>query len=275
MNKKNFYKFIRFILFTFSVIFLCSNFDFKLATIKAFHIVEIANKDFYTNLKKTEVSNYTFLYDNDESKENIDFIVSVLNKHKSSVLQSLNIDKEPKITFRILSEFNESQSDALGYVYFHNNIINILNKESIGNLSYTSSENSKNLLFTETIIHEYTHALINTKFVQNNNFPNKLPFWFNEGIAEYMGRISINKPIPEFVFSDINLSDLNQLFESNSDKFYEYSSVFINSLVTDYGIDKLGVILDYLQFYKFEEALEKSTFSNLDDLSKEAFNSNF
>lgn len=275
MKIKNFYKFTRAAVFTFCIIFLCSSFDFKLATIKAFHIVEIANNDFYTDLEKTEIANYTFLYDNSESEKSVDFINSALEKHKSFIMTSLDLETEPKITFRVLSKFNTSQKNSLGYIYFHNNIINILNRDSHGFTSYIKDEKRKDKIFTETIIHEYTHALINSKFIENNNFPKKLPFWFNEGIAEYMGRICTGKTIPKFVLSDVKPSELDKLFDKSSDKFYEYSCIFIKYIVDTFGVSSIGSILNYLDSYSFEKAIEKATGSTLDEISLEVFNTTY
>lgn len=268
-------KFFRILLFVFCIFFILSNFNCKIAIIKATHIIEIINRDFYSNLNKKEIGNVTYLYDNNVSKNDIIYISEILNKNKESILTSLGITNEPDITIRILSKFNKSHSDSLGYVYFHNNIINILNSKAHKKLTISESDPQGLEALSETLIHEYTHSLINHKLIENEIYPKKLPFWFNEGIAECMGKFAINEDIPKFYISDTPPSELDILFNTDSDLFYEKSSIFVNSIIEDYGADKIGSILNYLEFFNFEESLEKATLTDIDDISMESFSINY
>ena len=266
-------KIFRTLLFCFCMLFILGNFNFKIALVKATHIIEIMNKDFYLNLKEKTIDNITYLYDTDSSENDITYITKILNANKNNILSSIGIKKEPHITIRILSNFNPSHSDSLGYVYFHNNIIHVLNLKAHENLT----KNSKQALisFSETLIHEYTHSLINYKLLQNKIYPRELPFWFNEGIAECMGKFAINKTIPKFYISNIHPSELDTLFQTNSDLFYQKSSIFVNSIIEEYGPTKIASILDYLKYFNFEDSLEKATLSDIDDISMEAFNTTY
>ncbi|WP_297523058.1 hypothetical protein [uncultured Clostridium sp.] len=268
-------KIFRIILFSACLFFIFSNFNFKIAVIKASHIIEIINQDFYPDLNKKKIGNITFLYDTLTSNDDILYINDVLDKNKNSILDILKIQKEPEITIRVLSEFNDSHSDSLGYVYFHNNIINVLNSDSHEELTIARNDKEALISLSETLIHEYTHALINHKLLKNEIYPQKLPFWFNEGIAECMGKFAIDESIPSSYNSDITPSDLDRLFDTNSDLFYEKSSIFVNSIIENHGIDKIGSILDYLEFFNFEESLEKATLSDIDDISMDAFNTSY
>ncbi|MGL5067958.1 MAG: hypothetical protein ACRC6T_09135 [Sarcina sp.] len=268
-------KFFRFILFSFCLIFILGNFNIKIALIKTSHIIEIMNKDFYMNLSEKKIGNITYLYDTVTSENDIIYISNLINVNKESILQSLGIEKEPNITIRVLSKFNSSHSDSLGYVYFHNNIINVLNSKAHKELTIAKNEEESLRALSETLIHEYTHSLINKKLIENEVYPQKLPFWFNEGIAECMGKFAVNETIPNFSISNTPPSKLDVLFDTNSDLFYEKSSIFVNSIIEDHGIDKLGTILDYLEFFNFEDSLEKATLSNIDDISMDAFNTNY
>ncbi|MGL4450206.1 MAG: hypothetical protein ACRCTZ_03310 [Sarcina sp.] len=254
---------------------MLSNFNFKIAIIKTTHIIELINRDFYYNLNKKQIGNVTYLYDDNTSKNDIIYISKVLNENKDPILESLGIDREPNLTIRVLSKFNSSHSDSLGYVYFHNNIVNILNSEAHKNLTIAKTNEESLETLSETLIHEYTHSLINHKLIENKIYPKKLPFWFNEGIAECMGKFAINEDIPDFYLSDTPPSKLDILFNTNSDLFYEKSSIFVNYIIEDFGSEKLGSILDYLEFFNFEESLEKATHSDIDEISMEAFSTNY
>ena len=265
-------KILKSLSFFLCLIFLCSNFKFKLAIIKASKIIEIINGDIYPKMNEYKDDNYKFLYDNNDSKSDIDSIKLLLDENTEFLLDFLNIETQPNITIRVVSEFNDAHNDSLGYVYFHNNILNILNKDSHSDLLYITDEKELEQTFEETVLHEYTHALINYKFTENNSLSSELPFWLNEGIAEYIGIISTGGSIPEFTISAIKPSNLDELFENNSDEFYEKSSIFVSYLVDEFGDDSIGLILDYLNFYDVETSIEKATFENIDDISLEAFN---
>lgn len=268
-------KFFRILLFSFCIIFIFGSFSIKITLIKASHIVELINNDFHPNLKKYEIDNYTFLYDTQESKDDILFIKNTLDANKDTILKFLEINKEPNITIRILSKFNKKHSDALGYVYFHNNIINIVNTSAHNQLIYSNNLNMTNDIFQETLLHEYTHALINQKLIEKKIYPNKVPFWFNEGIAEYIGKLSTDNTIPVSSNSNIKPTELDELFESNSSKFYKESSIYINNLVTNYSPKIISDILNYLEYLNFESALEKATLNSLDEITLEAFNTTY
>ena len=49
-------------------------------------------------------------------------------------------------------------------------------------------------------------------------------------------------------------------------------SIFVNSIIEDYGPSKIGTILNYLKYFNFEESVEKATSSSIDDISMEVFN---
>lgn len=266
---------IRIVLSCICIFFLFSGFELKLKLVKASHIIELVNRDFHKDLEEVTIGNYKFLYDSEESKNDIDFIMEILNENKSLALDSLGLKEEPTITIRILSEFNKSHDDALGYVYFHNNIINILNRSAHEKATYYSTNEQINSVFAETLMHEYTHSIINTKLVENKIYPKKLPLWFNEGIAEYIGKLSICKAVPTSSNSVVKPSELNSLINNNNDLFYEQSSIFINSIVSEYGISTLSSIIENLKYDNFTESLEKITLEDVDSLSKEAFNTTY
>ncbi|MGL4742340.1 MAG: hypothetical protein ACRC41_16355 [Sarcina sp.] len=270
--KKNFF---RTLLFSFCIIFIFGSFSIKITLIKASHIIELINNDFHPNLKKYEIDNYTFLYDTLESKDDILYIKETLDENKQAILNFLKINKEPNLTIRILSKFNKKHSDALGYVYFHNNIINIVNTDAHKQLIYSNSTAITNDIFQETLLHEYTHALINQKLIEKKIYPNKLPFWFNEGIAEYIGKITTDKNIPVSSSAEIKPTELDKLFESNSTKFYKESSIYINNLVTNYSPTIISDILNYLEYLDFETAVEKATLNSLDEITLDAFNTTY
>ena len=268
-------KLLKSLSFFLCLIFLCSNFKFKLAVIKASKIIEIINGDLYPKMNVYETENYKFLYDNNSSKDDIQVVKTLLDTNKNSLMDFLNIETQPKLTIRIVSTFNDAHNDSLGYVYFHNNILNILNKDSHADLLSINNEAQLEQTFYETILHEYTHSLINYKFTQNNSMSTELPFWLNEGIAEYIGILSTGCTIPVFTDSSIKPSDLDQLFENNSDEFYEKSSIFVSYLIDEFGEDSIGLILDYLNFYNIETSIEKATLENIDEISQDAFNTDY
>ncbi len=263
---------IKLIFLSFCIFFIFSNFEFKLSFIRASHIVEFINRDFYRNLNEIEIGNYKILYDTETSKKDIDYVIDILENKKDLPLKVLNIKEDNKTTIRILSKFNNSHSDSLGYVYFHNNVINILNRESHKKISLVESEEELNKIFTETLIHEYTHTLINNKLRENKIYPKKLPLWFNEGIAEYVGKVSIDEVVPTFALSEVKPSELNKMINTRTDLFYSQSSIFINFLITNYKNPIIDKILYNLKYNKFEEALEKTTSEDIDSLSLDAFN---
>ncbi|MGL5823020.1 MAG: collagenase [Sarcina sp.] len=268
-------KFFRILLFSFCIIFIFGSFSIKITLIKASHIVELINNDFHPNLKKYEIDNYTFLYDTQESKDDIPYIKKTLDENKEKILNFLGIKTEPNLTIRVLTKFNKKHSDALGYVYFHNNIVNIVNTNTHKELIYSDNTAITNDIFQETLLHEYTHSLINQKLIEKKIYPNKLPFWFNEGIAEYIGKITTDKDIPTSSFSEIKPTDLDKLFQSNSSKFYKESSIYINNLMTNYSPTIISDILNYLEYLDFEDAIEKATLNSLDEITLDAFNTTY
>lgn len=267
--------FVRIFLTCACIFFLFSGFELKLKFVKASHIIELINKDFYTGLEEITVGNYKFLYDSEESKNDIDFIVDTLDKNKDLALDSLELENEPPITIRVLSKFNKSHDDALGYVYFHNNIINILNRSAHEKTTAYSTNEKINSIFSETLMHEYTHSIINTKLVENKIFPKKLPLWFNEGVAEYIGKTSVCETVPTTSNSIVKPSELNTLINNNNDMFYEQSSIFVNSIISEHGISSVSRIIENLKKDSFTEALEKTTLEDVDSLSEEAFNTTY
>ncbi|MFR5266798.1 peptidase MA family metallohydrolase [Clostridium sp.] len=250
------------------LLFIFSNFNTKLSILNLSKVIEAFNGDFYSDLSESEVSEYLFLYDSMESKSDIDEVIYILENKRSIPIKMLNIKNISKPQIRLLSKFNKQYSESLGYVYFHNNVITILNKTALSNVS-SINENEK---FTELVSHEYTHFLINSKLKENKLFPKTIPLWFNEGIAEYVGISSRNGYIPERLETTIKLSNINEIFNDDPDLFYNQSVVFINYLVKNYGYDSIGSILDTLKKNNFEEAIKIVTGETINDISNKLFN---
>lgn len=250
------------------LLFIFSNFNTKLSILSLSKVIEVFNGDFYSNLSETEVSEYLFLYDCMESKSDIDEVIYILENKCSTPIEMLKVKDIHKPQIRLLSKFNKQYSESLGYVYFHNNVITILNSTAVSDISNLD----KNEKFTELVSHEYTHFLINSKLKENKLFPKTIPLWFNEGIAEYVGISSRNGYIPETLETTIKLSDINDIFNDDPDLFYNQSVVFVSYLVRNYGYEVIGSILDSLKKNNFEEAIEIVTGENINDISNKLFN---
>lgn len=259
---------VKTILFACCFLFIFGSFNIKLSILKFSKIIEVFNGDFYSNLLEKNVSDYLFLYDCDESQKDINKVINILENNKSLPCEILQIKDVDKPTIRLLSKFNDKYSESLGYVYFHNNIMTILNSTALAE----NSNIEKDSKFTELVSHEYTHFLINTKLKEEKLFPKTIPLWFNEGIAEYVGITSRNGYIPERLKTTIKLSELNDIFTDNPDLFYDQSVVFISYLIKNYGYDSIGRILYALKNNEFNKSIEIVTGETINQISLKLFN---
>lgn len=261
-------KIFKAVLLSICLFFIFSGFNTKLSIINFSHIIEAFNGDFYSDLNEKTVLEYNFLYDSDESEKDIEKVIDILESYKELPYKILNIKITDKPNIKILSKFNKRYSESLGYVYFHNNVITILNQSAVAETTSYDAEKK----FVELVSHEYTHFLINSKLKENSLFPKAIPLWFNEGIAEYVGVSSRQGYIPEKFKTTVKLSELNDFFDEDPDLFYNQSVVFINYLIKNYGYNSIGNIIDNLKKHNFEEAIEIVTGESINQISLKLFN---
>lgn len=260
--------FLRILLFSAAIFFIFSSFSTKISIINFSKLIEVFNGDFYSNLSKKEVQGYNFFYDTASSEENINEIIDIVENQGKLPIELLNIKKIEKPKVKVLSKFNKRYSESLGYVYFHNNIITILNKESLAKGSNYNIDKR----FVELISHEYTHFLINSKLKESSLFPKAIPLWFNEGIAEYVGVSSRLGYIPDRFKTKTKLSELNDIFDEDPDLFYDQSVVFINYLIKNYGYISISEIFQHLKNNTFDKSIKIVTGESLNEISLKLFN---
>lgn len=127
--------------------------------------------------------------------------------------------------------------------------------------------------FYSLLKHELAHLFINNKSKQSSN----IPFWLNEGIAEYISsddKIIKNIFIPEDFFEkNINIENWNNSIDNNVEA-YRISKYFIIFLLSFYKFNDLIKLLESLD-RKYNEDFFKENFKIIFSKSFDEFKKEF
>ncbi|WP_414840436.1 hypothetical protein [Carnobacterium sp. TMP28] len=128
--------------------------------------------------------------------------------------------------------------------------------------------------YQRNLLHEYTHYTLSQKLIELDLSETDIPFWFKEGISEYIGFNNIiigTMESPVIPLTDLFTSEQWSIYRTNP-KFdvYLQSYLSINFLITEYGVE---VINEILIETKKEKNFEKGLFNSTNLSSSELENS--
>ncbi len=126
-----------------------------------------------------------------------------------------------------------------------------------------------------TLLHEYTHYRIHQLAKENSLAAvNRLPIWFEEGLAVVMGYGIKNfhhGDLTEVMISDFHLLDFNEDFHQarheNLDP-YRQSYFAVQHIINDYEINDVNELLLSKTMKRFYENLEKITNKSLEEFQQ-------
>ncbi|MEK6266120.1 MAG: collagenase, partial [Clostridium sp.] len=121
--------------------------------------------------------------------------------------------------------------------------------------------------FQKNLLHEYTHYSFSQRIIDLRLSENDIPFWFKEGISEYIGFNGVTLTTldtPIVPLTDLFTSDQWNIYRTDpAYNVYEQSYLAVNYLIIEYGSDIINAILVET---KKENSFEKGLF-NVTNLS--------
>lgn len=121
--------------------------------------------------------------------------------------------------------------------------------------------------FKNTLLHEYTHHMF-FEFMNNNQLSKeKIPLWFIEGVAEYIGKDNDQGGLPETLlnFNELNTQKQWVNFANKSYNIYEQSHYAVSQLILIKGENVIKEILLNTKETDFNTAFNKATGFTLKD----------
>lgn len=220
-----------------------------------------------------------FYYDNDKSKESIDFGYEVIKNYHDEINSIFKLDDSINTEVIILENLNTAgvySSSVGGFVNRLNNKIYMKSKHSLEfiseeekaeTLKYLGFIPEETLNFDVALVHEYTHKLTNDLFgrYKIDNF--NIPVWFYEGLAVYSENLYLKQDMAQSAMRFKNIKDDSSFSGANSRQHYEIAGVFVNYLIQTYGdniiIDIVKNIEDEIDIYMAIKKITNKTFDEL------------
>ncbi|HZH58846.1 MAG TPA: hypothetical protein VEY70_04560 [Metabacillus sp.] len=198
-----------------------------------------------------------------------------------------SIDKADELTTAIFGEVKDNQIDlilhssteelyektslieTMGYFDDPNNIIGI----AITDLSnILSDEMPQSFYFQSTILHEYTHYRLQAFIKQQGLYVYRIPLWFHEGVAEYIGMYNVAHryyPFQEIEF--VNLDSHHDWEKYRLEKYDVYLQSYygIKYLVDQYGESMIKtIIIETAKENDFDKGFLKATGITIEELQE-------
>ncbi|KKI92525.1 hypothetical protein WQ54_09210 [Bacillus sp. SA1-12] len=124
--------------------------------------------------------------------------------------------------------------------------------------------------FQSTIMHEYTHYRLQAFIKEKGLFVNRIPLWFHEGVAEYVGMHDVTHryyPFHETSFTKLDTHDEWEKFRLDDYDVYLQSYYAIKYLVDTYGKTMIKkIIVETAEVNDFNEGFTRATGITVNDL---------
>ncbi|MFC0271157.1 hypothetical protein ACFFIX_06795 [Metabacillus herbersteinensis] len=221
-----------------------------------------------------ELLQHVTVYHLDEEKGIIPIIEDAL---KEAILLNNRVFGEvenPQVDLLLHSTSAElttytSMVDTMGYYDESRDMMGV----AINNYDGVLSKNeAAYYYFYNTIMHEYTHYRMQTFIKENGLYLYRVPIWFHEGVAEYIGMNGVRSGY--YPFEEVNLTGLStheQWDSYRSEEFdvYTQGHFAVLYLVDTYGEDIVSMIItETAKLNDFEKGFKKATGISVNELNE-------
>lgn len=231
----------------------------------------------YNKMKKdkkvTTHKNVTIYYQYDE-KDLVPIIKDVLNKADQVTTDLFGPIKDNDIDLILHSSTDElyektSLKQTIGYFDDPNDIMGV----AITDLpSILSDETPHSFYFSSTIMHEYTHYRLQAFVKEQGLYVYRIPLWFHEGVAEYVGMYNVDQryfPFEEADFKKLVTHKDWERFRLDNFDVYTQSYYAIQFIVSQFGESIIKTIIEETaQVNDFEKGFSAATGYSIEDLQK-------
>lgn len=198
-----------------------------------------------------------------------------------------SLDKADKLTTTIFGEVKDNQIDlilhsstqelyektslieTMGYFDDPNNIIGIAITDKSNILA---DQMPQSFYFQSTLIHEYTHYRLQAFIKQQGLYVYRIPLWFHEGVAEYVGMYNVAHryyPFQEVEFVNLDSHQDWEKYRLEEYDVYLQSYYGIKYLVDQYGESMIKtIVVETAKENDFDKGFLKATGITIDELQE-------
>lgn len=241
----------------------------------------------YQAMKKDKLMssyrNVTIYYERHE-EELVPIIEDVLSRADDLTTNLLGEVEDNEIDFIIHSSTEElyektSLVETMGYFDDPNDIVGV----AITDLSnILMNQVPQSFYFQSTILHEYTHYRLQAFIKEQGLYVYRIPLWFHEGVAEYVGMYNVAHqyyPFQETKFTQLVTHKDWEKHRLEDYDVYLQSYYAVKYLVDEYGESSIKkIILETAKTNDFNEGFNQATGLTIEELQniyikdeKEAF----
>lgn len=212
-------------------------------------------------LKKTEKNGVTYFYSEDQEQQ-IEKIDRLLQEEKQGFHSFFGIEDDSGLSIEFHSSYESLESSSgmegiAGYYNSGNRTIHLMPEDEIWEL---------------ILLHEYTHYQSHLYAEENNLGIQRIPSWFEEGLADFLAEDnSYWYDLQSVELIDFRSLDIYTEFEEASTESYDpYAQSFlaVQSLVMDHGTDFIPDLLASRNTSEFYRKLEALTGMELAEFQK-------
>lgn len=198
-----------------------------------------------------------------------------------------SLDKADKLTTTIFGEVKDNQIDlilhsstqelyektslikTMGYFDDPNNIIGIAITDKSNILA---DQMPQSFYFQSTLLHEYTHYRLQAFIKQQGLYVYRIPLWFHEGVAEYVGMYNVAHryyPFQEVEFVNLDSHQDWEKYRLEEYDVYLQSYYGIKYLVDQYGESMIKtIVIETAKENDFDKGFLKATGITIDELQE-------
>ncbi|MGN7943076.1 hypothetical protein [Metabacillus sp. 22489] len=236
---------------------------------------EPSNSINYQRMKENKLThqyqNFTIYYKPHE-KELLPIIERAIDKADYLTSGLLGAVKDNEIDFIIHASSDELYKETsliktMGYFDDPNDIVGI----AITDLDeITTDRMPGSFYFQSTIMHEYTHYRLQAFIKEQGLFVYRIPLWFHEGVAEYIGMYDVKHryyPFKDTSFENLVTHKEWEKFRLDNYDVYLQSYYAIRYIVDTYGETIIKEIIEETaKVNDFNKGFAKATGISIDDL---------
>ncbi|MDQ0228614.1 hypothetical protein ACFPRB_18100 [Metabacillus niabensis] len=236
---------------------------------------EPSNSINYQRMKENKLThqyqNFTIYYKPHE-KELLPIIERAIDKADYLTSGLLGAVKDNEIDFIIHASSDELYKETsliktMGYFDDPNDIVGI----AITDLDeITADRMPGSFYFQSTIMHEYTHYRLQAFIKEQGLFVYRIPLWFHEGVAEYIGMYDVKHryyPFKDTSFENLVTHKEWEKFRLDNYDVYLQSYYAIRYIVDTYGETIIKEIIEETaKVNDFNKGFAKATGISIDDL---------
>lgn len=236
---------------------------------------EPSNSINYQRMKENKLThqyqNFTIYYKLHE-KELLPIIERAIDKADYLTSGLLGPVKDNEIDFILHASSDELYQETsliktMGYFDDPNDIVGI----AITDLDeITADRMPGSFYFQSTIMHEYTHYRLQAFIKEQGLFVYRIPLWFHEGVAEYIGMYDVKHryyPFKDTSFENLVTHKEWEKFRLDNYDVYLQSYYAIRYIVDTYGETIIKEIIEETaKVNDFNKGFAKATGISIDDL---------